>query len=960
MIHAEDGAVLLLSNAWTEQTGYTPDELRRVDDWVSRAFPERAAPMRAAMARLFESTERVSEGECVLRTRGGEQRVWDISSAPLGRLSDGRRLVISMANDVTQRKQTEDALARERNLLRTLMDNLPDHIFVKDPDSRFITANAATLRSLGATSLEQVLGKTDFDFLPSERAAQYRADEAAVVGSGEPLLNREELLINAAGQARWLLTTKAPLRDGAGQVVGLVGISHDITERKCMEQEWQRAKDAAEAANKAKSDFLAKMSHEIRTPLGGILGMTDLALDTSLTPEQMEYLNTVKCSADTLLSVINDILDFSKIEAGKLQFEQAPFAVRDSLADTLRTLGLRAQEKGLELACHVAPDVPEVLVGDLGRLRQVLVNLVGNAIKFTERGEVVVDVSVVSGGVVSGGVVSGEALEVAPEPSPLTPHDAPVTTRHSLLPTHHSPHEPLTTLLRFEVRDTGIGIPLEKHHAIFEPFEQVDGSVSRRFGGTGLGLAISTQLVSLMGGRLEVQSMVGQGSRFHFTARFGLIPAPAAGMPSAEPPDVHGLRVLVVDDNATHGAILREMLVNWRMLPTVVDSASAALAELERAAGAGEPYPLMLLDAVMPSRDGFALAEDLQRRPGLVGATIMMLAPAARPGAHDRFREAHVSASLMKPLKQSELLNTILDLLSVKEGEAAGRPLREPGREVHPPSLRSLHVLVAEDSPVNQRLAVRILEKQGHSVTVVHNGLEALAALEGGDFDLVLMDVSMPQLDGMETTARVRAREAGTGRHVPIIALTAHAMKGDRENCLAAGMDGYVTKPIQVQELFDAMAEVMRMALPRRSQESGVRSQEPGAGAQPAAACAPVPEEPLTGADFDREAALNRVGGDVHLLRELGEVFLAELPAWLETLKQALAAGDRDRVQRVAHTVKGAVGTFGATRAATSAQRLEHLGRDGTLAQAPAAFAELRQALLKLERALHSLGATAT
>jgi two-component system, sensor histidine kinase and response regulator len=1031
MIHAEGGEVLLISKTWTELTGYTHEDIPTIESWVGKAFPQRKEQALAGIAELFGRTERVRQGEGVLTTRTGEARVWEFSSAPLGRLPDGRRLVISMANDVTERKKAEEErdrfftlslemlciatldgyfkrlnpawervlgwslaeltaqpylnfvhpddrpatevemarlasgqdtvsfenryrckdgsyrwivwtatpyrdqglvyaaahditarkqmgeeLAQERNLLRTLMDNLPDHIFVKDPASRFVVANASTLRTLGARSLAEVVGKSDFDFLPLERARQYHADEREVVTSGRALLDHEELLVDHAGQRRWLLTTKVPLRDRAGKVIGLVGISHDISDRKRMEEEWQRARDVAEAASRAKSEFLAKMSHEIRTPMNGIIGMTDLALETELNPEQRDYLETVKGSAELLLRVINDILDFSKIEAGKLQLEPAPFRLRDSLADTVRTLGLRAQQKGLELACQVAPEVPDELVGDLGRLRQVLVNLVGNAIKFTDRGEVILRVGRADKD--EGGRMKDESA-VLPHPSSLILHPS-------------SGCE-----LSFEVSDTGIGIPPEKQRAIFEPFEQVDGSVSRRFGGTGLGLAISSQLVQLMGGRLGVESAPGRGSTFHFRARFGLTAGPAGG---EEPPDVHGLRVLAVDDNLTHQGILAEMLTNWRMRPTVVGSARAALEELRRARAGGEPYPLVLLDSAMPDTDGFGAAEQIRSEPGLAGAVIMMLASGGKPGAVERCREAGVDAILMKPLKQSELLNTILDVLSARHGgraageRGAARRASQAEAQGPRPAWGPLRVLLAEDNAVNQRLAVRILEKHGHAVAVATNGREALSALERGEFDLVLMDVQMPELDGMEATMQLRAREGGTGRHTPVIALTAHAMKGDRERCLGAGMDGYVTKPILPKELFEVMDEVLRAHPPAR----------PAGPPDPAEA-------------FDRDEALERVGGDARLLRELADMFLAEAPRWARELGAAVTEGDAEGVRRLAHTVKGAVGTFGARQAMELARRLEQLAKKGELAGAEQAWAELREALWRLQEALRAFEA---
>jgi PAS domain S-box-containing protein len=875
-----DGYFRRINPAFERMLGWSAEELL-ARPFLEFVYPEDQAASQAAVTRLQGGNEVISFENRGLRKDGSHRwLLW--TAVPV--VAQG--LFYAAGRDITERKETEQALSQERNLLRTLMDHLPDHIFVKDTASCFVTANSATLRTLGRRSLDEVVGKTDFDFLPQESAARFFRDEQEVLRSGEALLNREELLANRAGQDRWLLTTKVPLRDGRGAVTGLVGISHDITGRKRVEAEWRRAKEAAEAASRAKSEFLAKMSHEIRTPMNGILGMTDLALDTDLTREQRECLQMVKDSAEGLLTVINDILDFSKIEAGKLQLEPMPFPVRDSLDDTVRTLGLRGQQKGLELVSHIAPDVPDVVVGDLGRLRQVIVNLVGNAIKFTERGEVVMDVGVESRA--PGGDGPGEVV------------------------------------LRFSVRDTGIGIPADKLQAIFEPFEQVDGSVSRRFGGTGLGLAISSQLVSLMGGRLGVESTPGKGSRFTFTASFGL----PAGAAPPEPVDVHGLPVLVVDDNAVSRQTLVEMLSGWRLKPAAVDRARAALEEMKRAAAAGEPYPLVLLDSLMPEMDGFALAEQIRAEPELVGATIMLLVPADHQDTAARCKAVGISASVLKPVKQSELLNTILEVLHAAAPQARpAAPRRE--RDGEAPPGRVLEVLLAEDNLVNQRLAVRILEKRGHRVTVANNGQEALASLEGRAFDLVLMDVEMPELGGLDATRMLRARERGTGRHVPVIALTAHAMKGDRERCLAAGMDGYVSKPIRAAELFAAVDEVLV-----------------------AGRAAPAPPAPAAEDVLDFKAALEHVAGDTDLLRELAGVFVAEAPKMMAALHDAVAAHDAARLRRAAHTLKGAASTFGARAALEAARRLELIGISGDLTGAPAAYDELRQELDHLLRVL--------
>ena len=678
--------------------------------------------------------------------------------------------------EVNERMRAEETLSEERKILRALIDNVPDFMYVKDLDCRFLVANLSVARQMGAKAPEELLGKNDFDFYPREIATPFYEDEQRVIRSGQAEINREEVGVDSSGNVSQVMTTQVPLRDKSGRVTGLVGIGRDISHLKRVQADMQKAREAAEAASRAKSEFLANMSHEIRTPLNGVMGMTDLALDTELTPEQREYLETVKMSGDSLLTVINDILDFSKIEAGKIDLEALDFNLRDSLESTLKTMAMRSDEKGLELLCEVAPEVPEMVRGDFSRLRQIVVNLVGNAIKFTDSGEIAVKVQVES-------------------------------------------NEGADCICHFTVSDTGMGVPEDKRELIFHPFSQADNSTTRKYGGTGLGLTISTRLVQMMGGKIWVESEIGRGSQFHFTVRLGRADTKEVKLGTIAPPELlRGVKVLVVDDNRTNCRILEGMLLRWQMKTTSVNGGKAALEQLSAAREAGTPFGLILTDMHMPDMDGFALIEQIRDRPELATATIMMLTSAGHRGDAARCEELGVAAYLLKPIRQSELREAIARVLGARQHEGAIPLITRFSLQDSREPDTYLSVLLAEDNLVNQRLAVRLLEKRGHRVVVAATGLEALKAMEKETFDLVLMDVQMPEMDGLEATAAIRKKEKGTGRRQPVVALTAHAMKGDREKCMAGGMDGYLTKPIRLQEL-DQLLEIY---VARRMEARGV------------------------------------------------------------------------------------------------------------------------------------------
>lgn len=932
-----------------------------------------------------------------------------------------------------ERQALIQELELERYLLHSLMENLPDNIYFKDQDSRFLRVSRAMARWFGLENSQQAVGKSDRDFFLHDHAAQARQDELDLMQTGEPVLGKEEKESWPDGRTTWVSTSKLPLRDQDGKVVGTFGISRDITEqkeallalsrservnrmivntaldafvamdssgiiidwnpqaehifgwsriealgeslselivppqwraahiaglqrfltsghgkligqrleltalhrdghefpveltispiqqehsvffasflqditdRKRAEAELRRAKDTAESASRAKSDFLANMSHEIRTPMNAVLGMTELVLDTQLSTSQREYLSMVQESGEALLVLLNDILDFSKIEAGKLELEALVFSVRDLVGDTLKTLSVRAKREQLELAGHIDAQVPDAVIGDSARLRQILVNLVGNAIKFTERGEIVVHATVES--------INESRAQI-----------------------------------HFAVTDTGIGISPEKLGVIFNAFEQADTSTTRKYGGTGLGLAICQRLIECMGGRIWVESEPGRGSTFHFTANFGV---------SVQPPVqqvervVQGTRVLIVDDNATNRLILDEMVRNWGLLPVCVADVASAISELEAANARGQAFGLVLSDVHMPGEDGFSLAARIQQHQQLTKAIVLMLSSGDRSGDIQRCKELGAAAYLRKPIKQSDLFDAIVSAMQISHTEP---------QKTQPPAviatssasqLPPLRVLLTEDSIVNQKLALGLLQKDGHHVTIANNGREALELVAREVFDVVLMDVQMPELDGLSATRMIREAEHGTNRHIPIIAMTAHAMTGDRENCLAAGMDDYVSKPVRSALLFETIRKHV-----------DVRLLEDRQAATPSAlASQPIPtaERATTLYPVQWADALKTVLDDRTLLHEVAEAFLEESSVVMTGLHAALNAADAPTTQRLAHTIKAGFRTFGAESAYEVAFRCEQLAKADKLPDVVAHMKDLEAAVAEVSSQLRTFMTT--
>ena len=776
--------------------------------------------------------------------------------------------------DVTQQRDTETALAHERFLFSSLLEHSPDRIYFKDLESKFTRVSNSLARKFDCETVD-VIGKTDADFFDDEFAARTRNDEQQIIDTGDSIVSKLEEEHNTDQPNTWCSTTKVLLQDHNGNIFGTFGISRDTTELMDSRRKLQKALALADGASRAKSEFVANMSHEIRTPMNGIIGMARLLSETPLDSDQAEYASMISQASESLMGLLNDILDFSKIEAGKLELDQIPFNLSDSVGKTTQSLASKAMEKDLELACRISPALPERLIGDPSRLRQIIVNLVGNAIKFTDHGEILVEVD-------------------------------------------SQTYDDSSVELHFSVKDTGIGIPAAKQELIFDEFSQADSSTTRRFGGTGLGLTICKQLVGLMKGKIWVESQVGVGTTFHFSANFPV----AENQPSTSTfklESLRGIRTLVVDDNQTNRRIVEEMLKSWELSPQVVDGGVAAITEMQNATKRGLPYQLVLLDCMMPGMDGFSVAELVSGNPVFSNPTIIMISSAAGLGDAMRCKDAGISHYMTKPVIKSELFDVIIDALGTEHAKEEPAHVGDQTRIEDLKPARPLHILAVEDDEISQRVAVGYLEQAGHRVTLARTGREAISIIDSlGDrnnesFDLILMDVQMPDMDGIKTTTVIREREKKTGNRIPIIAATAVAMAGDRERCLAAGMDAYIAKPIQIEILVDTIEAQTGIAKQANATPRSVPELEPES----------VYEAEAKLVDFEKSLA--RVPGGVQGLIKTHRIFIRECSRLISELEAAVAKSNFDTIKRATHSIRGSSKVLCAERLASICLEVETL-----------------------------------
>ena len=848
-------------------------------------FPQELARKFAADDRRVIETGEVLHDIAESTRLDGSRRIIDRVKSPV-RDADGTIVGVQvMFSDVTDDVTARQALRTSQANYQSLVESLPLSVFRKDADFRLVFGNKGFCETIGIP-LEKFYGKTDFELFPQDLAEKYRRDDMKIAETGQVIEDIEEIL-HPDGRRSYIQTLKTAVRDAEGQVIGIQGMFWDVTDRKLAEEALRAAKEAADAASKAKSDFLANMSHEIRTPMNAVIGMTELLLDTRLTPTQHEYLSIVQESGEALLTLINDVLDFSKIESGKFELDQSVFDLREILGDAMKSLAVRAARQGLELAFEIDPDIPEMLEGDYARLRQIVINLVGNSIKFTPKGEVVLTVGCVG-------------------------------------------REDQSLVLQLSIQDTGIGIPADKLGLIFEEFQQVDSSTTRTYGGTGLGLAICSRLISLMGGRIWVESELGCGSTFHFTTQLRVrndVTRPARQRTEI----LSETSVLVVDDNATNRRILKEMLTNWGMSPVLADNAQEGLRLLREAHSQHKPFRLILSDVNMPDVSGFVFVEWVRNEPASADTPIIMLTSSGREGDVERRDQLRIAARLMKPIKQSELFDAIVTTLGVAMIETPPHATDSTEPSWH---IRPLKILLAEDNLANQKLASGVLGKQGHHVTVAGTGKAAVDAWRTQEFDLILMDVQMPELDGLEATQLIRQLERPRGTHIPIIAMTAHAMKGDRERCLESGMDDYLSKPIRSKQIAEKLFATF-----------GQPADSPHGQALEASDSSQLPI-------IDWKTALEGADNDHELFATVVQAFLESAPVRLIEMSEAIRANQPATLHRAAHSFKGELLSLAATPAAETALKLEQSDNTNDWNEVRATFEQFERQLALLQEPL--------